>query len=527
MDRRSFLHTVGAAGLGAATLENTQTITAQETRDNRKVVTIDNIGTESPSSPIAPDDGFADLSWLEEGPLVVVRVTNLDAAGEGSFKWACEVGYDELDAEDVGRRLIVFEVGGVIDLENTDIQAERTNIYVAGQTAPSPGITLIRADSPGLEFDEENQFVQHIRSRPGDEIDGPSDSMVVGDNGFNVCFDHCSVSWGSEESMSVNASEHSEDITFSNNLIAEGLFDSPAHGSDNQRAYGSLVGNGADRTAILGNLYAHTWSRNPRLKGGTEATVANNVWYNFERGMRIGDDVDEPTFVNVVGNHYRTGPDADTDRPLIYTNHDENDPTIYLHTSNNVSDDGYTLVEPDAPWEIESEPIEEYWPENFTPIDDDPYDQVRSHAGARPADKTDTDERILADVENRTGTIIDSQDDVGGYPELESTTRDLEVPDGDVTDWLVQHTRAVELGEAPPGEGGSRPPEIGGTQPTDPNGDGAYTDLTGDGQTTHDDVTVFFEHLEDEGVQNNPEAFDFAENDEVGFADVVALLRQV
>ncbi|OVE83621.1 hypothetical protein B2G88_14410 [Natronolimnobius baerhuensis] len=518
---------MGAASLGAATLGSTQTVTAQETRDGREVVTLENVGAVSPSSPIAPDDGFADLRWLEEGPLVVVRVTNLDATGEGSFKWACEVGYDELNAEDIGRRLIVFEVGGVIDLENTDIQAERKNIYVAGQTAPSPGITLIRVDAPGLEFDEENQFVQHIRSRPGDEISGPSDSMVVGDNGFNVCFDHCSVSWGSEESMSVNASDHSEDITFSNNLIAEGLFDSPAHGGDDQRAYGSLVGNGADRTAILGNLYAHTWSRNPRLKGGTEVTVANNVWYNFERGMRIGGDVDEPNYINVVGNHYRDGPDADTDRPIVYTAHDESDPTISLHTSNNVFDDGYTLVEPDAPWQLESDRIDEYWPADFMPIDGDPYDQVRLHAGARPADRTEIDERILADVENRTGTIIDSQDDVGGYPDLESATRDLEIPDGDVTNWLVQHTRAVELGEAPPGEGGSGPPEIGGTRPTDPDGDGTYNDLTGDGQTTHDDVTVFFENLEDDAVQNNVDSFDFAGNGEVGFADVADLLRRV
>ncbi|WP_087714761.1 family 43 glycosylhydrolase [Natronolimnobius baerhuensis] len=63
--------------------------------------------------------------------------------------------------------------------------------------------------------------------------------------------------------------------------------------------------------------------------------------------------------------------------------------------------------------------------------------------------------------------------------------------------------------------------------PTDPNGDGLYTDITGDGETTHDDVATLFEHLQDETVQDNPEYFDFAGNEEVGFSDVTELLRQV
>ncbi|MCU4973583.1 fibronectin type III domain-containing protein [Halobacteria archaeon AArc-m2/3/4] len=464
-NRRTFLRTIGAIGIGSAVA--TGSTTAQSS-DETEVVTLENVGVDSPSSELAPDDGFADTSWIADEEFVVLRVTNLDATGEGSLKWALEVNLGDIGLEEGAPRLIVFEVGGVIDLDGEDIQAERKNVYVAGQTAPEPGITIIRSDKPGVEFDEENQFVQHIRSMPGDQTSDAADAMVAGDNGFNIVFDHCSVFFGTEESMSVNAGSDSEDITFSNNMIALPLFDAPVH-SDSTRAYGTLFGNGMDTGALLGNLYAHTWSRNPRLKGGTEAMVANNVWYNFERGMRIGDDQDDPNYVNMVGNRHIAGEAADFDRPIVYTQHDESDPPIHLYLADNEYDDGYTLVDEDDEFVFEDEPIDEYWPDTFSPMDGDPLEHALSNVGARPAERIDLEEQVLADVQNGTGEIIDSQDEVGGYPDLPSTTRELEIPDGDITDWLIQHTRAVELGEEPP-NGGNGEPEPQPQPPSAPTG---------------------------------------------------------
>ncbi len=54
-----------------------------------------------------------------------------------------------------------------------------------------------------------------------------------------------------------------------------------------------------------------------------------------------------------------------------------------------------------------------------------------------------------------------------------------------------------------------------------------HNDFTGDGETTHDDVTAFFENFEDDGIQDNPEAFDFTESGDVTFSDVAELLRQL
>ena len=65
----------------------------------------------------------------------VIRVTTLEARGPGSF--AAAVGTK-------GPRIVVFEVGGVIDLDKKSITVKEPFLTVAGQTAPSPGITFIR-----------------------------------------------------------------------------------------------------------------------------------------------------------------------------------------------------------------------------------------------------------------------------------------------------------------------------------------------------------------------------------------------
>ena len=68
---------------------------------------------------------------------------------------------------------------------------------------------------------------------------------------------------------------------------------------------------------------------------------------------------------------------------------------------------------------------------------------------------------------------------------------------------------------------------VNGYEPQDTTGDGLYNDFDGDGQTTHDDVGAFFESIDSDGVQENPDAFDFDDDGSLGFGDVVELLRDV
>ena len=86
----------------------------------------------------------------------IVRVTTLAADGEGSLKSAIE-----LDVP----RVIVFEVGGVIDLAGHALELRNPHVTIAGQTAPSPGITLIRG---GIDVRTRDVIVEHLRVRTGE-----------------------------------------------------------------------------------------------------------------------------------------------------------------------------------------------------------------------------------------------------------------------------------------------------------------------------------------------------------------------
>ena len=79
---------------------------------------------------------------------------------------------------------------------------------------------------------------------------------------------------------------------------------------------------------------------------------------------------------------------------------------------------------------------------------------VLGSAGARPADRDAVDARIIREVRTGGGRIIESQEDVGGWPDLEQNHRELTLPnnpnaddDGDgytnLEEWL--HKFAAEV----------------------------------------------------------------------------------
>src|SRR5260370_35513909 len=85
---------------------------------------------------------------------VVLRVTTLDAGGPGSLRSALE---------DDRPRLVVFEVGGVIDLGGQSLIVTTPHLTIAGQTEPDPGITIIRG---GLTIETHAVVWQHPAVRP-------------------------------------------------------------------------------------------------------------------------------------------------------------------------------------------------------------------------------------------------------------------------------------------------------------------------------------------------------------------------
>jgi hypothetical protein len=213
----------------------------------------------------------------------VLRVTNLNAGGPGSFAEA--VGTK-------GPRVVVFDVGGTIDRNRSVILIVEPRPTVAGQTAPSPGVTLIKG---GVTIATHDVILQHIRVRSGEagakkksgwEV-GP---IATGGGAHDVVVDHCSVSWATDENLSASGPRFegadleewrkntSHRVTFSNCIIADGLHDS-THGKG-KHSKGSLIHDNAGDVLIFGNLYASNVRRNPYFKGGARGAVVNNFIYN-------------------------------------------------------------------------------------------------------------------------------------------------------------------------------------------------------------------------------------------------------
>ena len=189
-------------------------------------------------------------------------------------------------------RIIVFEVGGVIDLDLRTLRITSPNVTIAGQTAPSPGITLIRG---GIDVATHDVILQHIRVRPGEA--GQAKGGTWGEDAFStqvgahdVIVDHCTFTWATDENLSASGPRFtgstpadwregtSHRITFSHNIIAEGLANSSHPKFEHSK--GSLIHDNVTDILIYANLYAHNVERSPLFKGGVRGAIVNNFIYN-------------------------------------------------------------------------------------------------------------------------------------------------------------------------------------------------------------------------------------------------------
>lgn len=383
----------------------------------------------------------------------VLRVTNLNAAGEGSLRAALE---------NPESRVVVFEVGGIIDLTES-IVVSHPYVTVAGETAPTPGITIIGA---GILVNAPNVLIRHLRFRVGDRPEGPEpdardgisvvappiSSMGV----FNVVIDHCSVAWAVDEGMS-NWGSHVSDITFSRCIIAENL--SRSLHPEKEHSKGLLIGDDARRVAVIGNLFAHNMKRNPFIKGNVSALIANNVIYNpGTAAIHFGDlENSGPSLGTVVGNVLLPGPDTRRLLPLVRLQMDMHSQTRVYALNN---DPGGRVLMRTLWWHRCWQPVDTYdaAPVRVRPLTQrtpaETLDWVLRTAGARPRDRDTVDLRIVETVRQGTGKIIDRISEVGGFPEATPTYRALELPDApeqvagngytNLDGWLQEFANAVE-----------------------------------------------------------------------------------
>ncbi len=366
--------------------------------------------------PVFPGaEGFGTATPAGRGG-TIIKVTNLNDSGSGSLRAAIQAS---------GPRIVVFEVSGYINLAK-DLKINNPFITIAGQTAPSPGISLKGA---ALRVRTHDVLVQHIRIRVGDDPRGPDpsnrDGFALDAAGvYNVVLDHISSSWAIDENANTWYPQH--DVTISNCIISEGLSNS-LH-PKGAHSKGMLIGDKAANVTFIDNLLAHNKERNPLIKGGASAIVLNNVMYNGGMSylMYLNDDYGSgPSLVSAVGNVFIDGPNTPAGAMAIYvTNKCQSGTEVYA--ADNASTDilfGYgTRFNP----RVSSPPI---WLSSLTVrLSSTVESWVLDHAGARPADRDAVDSRVVNEVKARTGHLIDSQNEVGGWPNLAVNHRTFHIP---------------------------------------------------------------------------------------------------
>lgn len=369
----------------------------------------------------------------------VLRVTTLADSGPGSLRAA-------LEAE--GPRTVIFDIGGTIALESP-LRIREGRVTVAGQTAPGGGITL--RNQP-LRIQADDVIIRHLRARLGDTSGVEADAISL-ESGRRIILDHVSASWSVDETLSLGSRYDPPerglyDVTIQWSVIAESLNESVHAKGDH--GYGSLVRGGyGARFSFVHNLWALHRARMPRPGNynavavdplGPQMEFRNNVFYGW-RGDYAGYNADETSRAAYafVGNAYIPGPMS---RPRFAFR--ESNPEARAWFEGN-SMDG---VVPADPWSlVDRSNRPDYrlaarpdWAAAAALTAAEAEAAVLARAGAR---RDPVDARIIALVRQRGGALIDSQAEVGGWPELAAGTPWVDGDgDGLPDDW--ERTRGLD-----------------------------------------------------------------------------------
>ncbi|MEM1030208.1 MAG: pectate lyase [Myxococcota bacterium] len=370
----------------------------------------------------------------------VISVTTLDPTGPGSLTEALETE---------GPRVIVFEVGGVIDLGTEAMRIREPYVTIAGQTAPSPGITLIRGT---LRVGTHDVVVQHLRVRPGvaGQSTGWEPDGIALFQAHDVIIDHCSVTWAVDENLTASGPRFDGDdvqawrentshrVTFSRNLVAEALRN--ATHSKGDHSMGSLIHDNVTEILLWGNLYASNVARNPLFKGGARGAVVNNFIANPRlRAVRYAlpsSEWDPRPYVtghlSIVGNVFHHGRDTNGNAALLSVG---GDGPLDVFLDDNVAEDTdgapAPLLAGNANLWTETTTAPSWPPEVTASPSSGVLAAIQADVGARPWDRDAIDTRIVQEALGGTSNHIDHEDEVGGYPQHMATSAPFVAADWD------------------------------------------------------------------------------------------------
>ena len=345
-------------------------------------------------------------------------------------------------------RTIVFRVSGTIHLV-APLKISKANTTIAGQTAPGEGICL--ADYP-VGVDANNVIVRYIRFRMGDKnqnlgmVNGSGNDDAFDDASHNhnhIVIDHCTMSWSDDEACTFYGGDS---LTLQWNMISEPLNYSyhfeTGDADYEHHGYGGIWG--GKHASFHHNLFAHCQGRVPRFDGdrnlGNGSTTGlenvdfvNNVLYNWGSYNTNGG---EGGNYNIVNNYYKYGPSTSAGttsgvkiKQEIINPYTQASPALpygmyylsgnYMDGSATVTNDNWKGAAFQGGTLADTTASKALVPFTIVPVTTqsaaDAFGTVLPGAGCNLPNRDTLDQRIVKDVINRTGRIIDVQ---GGYPHL-------------------------------------------------------------------------------------------------------------
>lgn len=354
----------------------------------------------------------------------VYHVTQLGDSGPGSLREGVEGA--------TGPRTIVFEVSGTIALKSI-LRFEGKGLTIAGQTAPGEGVTI---RDYNLHLRDASDFIiRHLRLRLGDQnkkSDEAPDALTV-DRCENFILDHLSVGWGVD---GICDTRGCKDYTIQWSIFSEALHDS-IHPKGPHAMCASFRGPLGDGT-LHHNIFASSRDRHPTIGGSVKdpkwlIDFRNNVVFNWSGAANVCDNQ-----VNLVHNYFKPGPETDPARQPVAMKASlpdkargwmegnffegnegwtkDNYSAMDMETWLKKPDSGYKYAGIIEDWKADAAyELGEHTPATQSAVE--AYALVLDKAGAS-VQRDAVDRRFIADLREGKGKLLNSQEEVGGWPEL-------------------------------------------------------------------------------------------------------------
>jgi pectate lyase len=375
----------------------------------------------------------------------VYCVTNLNDAGAGSLREGIRSAQ--------GPRTIVFGISGTIELKSR-LVVDKSAITIAGQTAPGDGITL--KDQMFQIKQATNVVVRYLRLRLGDKNKVPSGIDTFNTEDVDrVIIDHCSLSWAIDGTHDLRRGGN---FTLQWCILSEALNRSLHTKGEHAMcaSYRNLSGN----LTLHHNLFSTCRDRHPTLGSASEppqyiVDFRNNVIYNWSAGG-TANFCDH--FVNCINNVWRPGPMSDPARLPIAMKGNLADLAKGYMSGNvfegrdDLTKDNYAALDfkrwlnPNTnykyrgtvnDWKTAMPDLGEAKP--VTQSASAAAELVLQKAGASQR-RDAVDIRVVENVRKRQGRLLDSQDEVGGWPVLHTLPAPPDQDgDGMPDKWEAEH----------------------------------------------------------------------------------------